>query len=157
MDFFTRQDIIQRYMNSTQESNKRKNTRMFFILSLAGFLFSGCAHVNEAARKVWGSSITHLEAARDSGYKEVFACSPEACYKIAEEALLKKGALVYLKDKDRRYLAAMNFKGYVDTTEAGVFFTKQSDGKTLVEVASMSPRLAQEAAGYVFSGMNKLK
>jgi hypothetical protein len=140
-------------MNSTQEFNERKNVLLFFVLGLAGLLFSGCAHVSETAKKVWGSSITHLEAARDSGYKEVFACSPETCFKIAEEALLKRGALVYLKDKDKRYLAAMNFKGYVDTTEAGVFFTKLSDGKTLVEVASMSPRLAQEAAGYVFSGM----
>lgn len=144
-------------MNSTHEKNERKNVGMFFVLGLAGLLLSGCAHVSETARKVWGSSITHLEAARASGQKDVFTCSPEACFKIAEEALLKRGALVYLKDKDKKYLAAMDFKGYVDTTEVGVFFTKQSDGKTLVEVASMSPKLAQEAAGYVFSGMNKLK
>ncbi|MFH0941148.1 MAG: hypothetical protein V1840_04770 [Candidatus Omnitrophota bacterium] len=140
-------------MNSMHEKNERKNARMFFVLGLAGLLLLGCAHLSETAKKVWGSSITHLEAARASGHKEVFAYSPEACFKIAEEALLKRGALVYLKDKDKRYLAAMNFKGYVDTTEAGVFFTKLSDGKTLVEVASMSPRLAREAAGYVFSGM----
>ena len=140
-------------MNSTQEKNEHKNVRMFFVLGLAGLLFSGCAHLSEGAKKVWGSSISHLEAARASGQKDVFACSPEACFKIAEEALLKRGALVYLKDKDKSYLAAMNFKGYVDTTEAGVFFTKLKNGKTQVEVASMSPKLAQEAAGYVFSGM----
>jgi len=140
-------------MNSAHGFNKYKNVGIFFVLGLAGLLFSGCAHLSETAKKVWGSSISHLEAARASGHKEEFTCSQEGCFKIAEEALVKRGALVYLKDKNKRYLAAMNFKGYVDTTEAGVFFTKLVDGKTLVEVASMSPKLAQEVAGYVFSGM----
>ena len=144
-------------MNSTREFNEHKNVRIFFVLGLAGLLLSGCAHVSETAKKVWGSSISHLEAAKASGQKDVFACSPEACFKIAEEALSKIKVLVYLKDKDKRYLAAMNFKGYVDTTEAGVFFTKLSDGKTQVEVASMSPKLAREVAGYVFSGIKQAK
>ena len=142
-------------MNSKHDNNACKNCRMFFVLGLSGLLLLGCAHVSETAKKVWGSSITHLEAARATGQKGEFACSPEACFKIAEGALVKKGALVYLKDKDKRYLAAMNFKGYVDTTEAGVFFTKLNDGKTQVETASMSPKLAREAGEYIFSAMKQ--
>lgn len=144
-------------MNSTHEKNKRKNDRMFFVLGLVGLLLLGCAHLSETSKKVWGSSISHLEAARASGQKDVFACSPDACFKITEEALSKRKVLVYLKDKDKRYLAAMNFKGYVDTTEAGVFFMKQDDGKTQVEVASMSPKLAREVAEYVFSEIKQAK
>jgi len=142
-------------MNNVLKFNIGNNARMFLALGLAGIIFSGCAHLNETAKKVWGSSISHLEAARASGQSDVFACSPEACFKIAEEELIKRGAIVYLKDKDKKYLAAMNFKGYVDTTQAGVFFTKQSDGKTQVEVSSMSPKLARDASEYIFSAMKQ--
>jgi hypothetical protein len=127
----------------------RKIIYLFFT-----FLFcSGCASLHESGKKIWGSSIAHLEKARSTAQSATFALPLDQCFLKVEKILEGKGVLVYLKDKDKKYLAAMNFKGHVDTTEAGVFFTKVEDSLTQVEVSSLSPRLADDAADIVFSGL----
>lgn len=126
-----------------------KIVNLFFIFVLC----SGCASLNETGKKIWGSSITHFEKARSTAKSSTFALPLDQCFLKVEKILEEKGALVYLRDRDKKYLAAMNFKGYVDTTEVGIFFTKVNDGSTQVEVASMSPRLADEVANIVFAGL----
>lgn len=122
-------------------------------LFFAFLLCSGCASLNETGKKIWGSSIAHLEKARSTAKSSTFALPLDQCFLKAEKILEGRGALVYLKDRDKKYLAAMNFKGYVDTTEVGIFFTKIKDSLTQVEVTSLSPRLADEVANIVFSGL----
>ena len=128
------------------------------ILSVGALLlgaFSGCASFQEKAKKVWGSSIAHLQQARAQGKSESFALSLAECFSRTEKILGARKAKVYLRDKDKRYLAAMNFSGYVDTTQVGVFFEKQENGDTRIEVASMNTLLTEEVARFLFEELNK--
>lgn len=128
--------------------------RLFFIF-LVFFSVAGCAHVEEAAKQIWGSSISHLERERPNGVSDTFTMSLDACFREVERIIVYYRGSVYLKDEKKRYLAAMGFKGFVDTTEVGIFFTSLDSGHTKVEVASMSPRLMRRVAGYVFAGLRK--
>ena len=120
------------------------------IFCLIFCLFGGCASLQENGKKIWGSSISHLEEARSEGQSEKVALSLDESFTRTVKLLQEEGANVYLKSEDKRYVAAMNFKGHVDTTQAGIFFTKIEDHITLVEVASMSPRLVNEIAFFLF-------
>lgn len=128
---------------------EKENMAKNFVLILLFFnlcVFCGCAHISEAGKKIWGTSIEHLERARATGKSFEVGDSLDNCFADGVRVLTDSGATVYLKDKNKSYFAAMNFKGYVDTTEVGVFFTQVSPGLIKVEVASMIPRLADEAA-----------
>jgi len=128
----------------------------FFVIFVCLFA-GGCASMQEAGKKIWGTSIEHLEKVRPQGKSETFALSMDDCFARAEEVLKYAGAEVYLSMKDKGYLTAMNFKGSVNTTQVGIFFTDTGDGRTKVEIASMSPRLVREVAEMVFEGLNNLK
>lgn len=117
---------------------------------------AGCAHVQEAGKKVWGSSIAHLEAARPDGKTEIVPVPLDVCFEKTQ-ALIEDvfEARVPLKDKDKKHMAAMNFKGAVDTTQVGIFFTAVESGSTKVEVASMNPGLAAKVAEAIFAGLKE--
>jgi hypothetical protein len=127
----------------------------WFLVAFGLFFVSGCASLKETSKQIWGSSITHLEHARAEGKSQEAALSLDESFKKTEKILEGMGATVYLKDKDKKYLAAMNFKGHVDTTEVGIFFTKIEDRLTRVEVASMSPELVKQVADVLFDGLKE--
>jgi hypothetical protein len=136
-------------------SPQKRLTHGFSFFCVAVFFISGCASFKEKCKEVWGSSVAHLERARKDGRSSNFDLSADRCFEKTVKILEASGASVYLKSNDRKYLAAMNFKGYVNTTQVGVFFTKLSENSTQVEVASMIPRLTEEVAGLVFSGLKE--
>lgn len=126
------------------------------VLLLSGFFFlEGCVSLNEAGKKVWGSSVEHLERRRKDGKAATFALSRDECFSKVEKLIKAMDAEVYLKSKELDYLAAMKFKGHVDTTEVGVFFTAGDPGKTRVEVASMSPRLMDQVSEMIFEALKE--
>jgi hypothetical protein len=126
------------------------------ILWISGFfLLEGCASLHEAGKKVWGSSIKHLERSRKDGKAETFALSRDACFSGVEKVIKDMDAQVYLKGKEKEYLTAMKFKGHVDTTEVGVFFAGETPGKTRVEIASMSPRLVDQVSEKIFEALKE--
>ena len=127
---------------------------LFFIVS-ASFFVSGCANLKETGKQVWGSSIAHLERARANGKSSEFALSLDESFSKIDKILESMGAAVYLKDKDKGYLAAMNFKGHVDTTQVGIFFTMIEERLTRVEVASMSPDLVSEVSSVLFAELKE--
>lgn len=130
-----------------------------YIMLWAGSVtcLCGCATATEAGKKIWGSSIEHLERQRPQGVGETFALSLPAALEKTEAILTNAGATVYLKSKNKATLAAMNFQGYVDTTQVGVFFTSLAPGQTQVEVASMIPRLTKEVGELIFKGLKETK
>lgn len=73
----------------------------------------------------------------------------------ADEILKAKGANIYLKGENDAYLAAMKFAGFVDTTQVGLFFTSVDEGSTKIEVASLSPWLAQTVADILSEGFQE--
>jgi hypothetical protein len=129
----------------------------FILLSIGFLFFCGCASLKETGKKVWGSSIEHLEKERSHGRVQNFALSLDRCFLEVEKLMTATGAQVYLKDEQKRFLAAMNFKGHVDTTQAGIFFTRLEDSKTKVEVSSMSPKLVDDVSEIIFTGLKEFK
>lgn len=123
-----------------------------FILSGVFFL-NGCASLKEKGKKVWGSSIEHLERKRPEGRAQDFRLSPDDCFAKVEGLMSGIDAQVYLKDPGKRYMAVMGIKGHVDTTQAGIFFTGLSEGNTRVEISSISPRLVDDVSDIVFDGL----
>lgn len=125
--------------------------KVLFVFCAAGALSlaSGCASLTEAGRKVWGTSIAHLESARSEAHVLVARGSLTTVFDQVKAVLAKAGAQVYLESPDRAYLAAMGFKGHVDTTQAGIFFTSVSAEETKLEVSSLSPRLARQVAEFI--------
>lgn len=133
---------------------KEKLIKLTLSMFLFG-VFAGCATVGETGKKIWGTSIAHLEAARPDGKSEKINLTLQECFDRTEKILNNMSAVIYPKDKDKRYLVAMNFKGHVDTTQVGIFFTKIEDQLTQVEVASMSPSLVDEVAALLFPELKK--
>jgi len=130
----------------------RRIAGLLVVLAL-GLAATGCAHVKEAGRRVWGTSIAHLEAARQDGLALDVTLGRDAAFARAEAILTEGGAQVYLKDRDKAYLAAMGFTGYVDTTQVGLFFESRAQDATRIEVASLSPSLAERVAGLLIRKM----
>ncbi|HAJ57828.1 MAG TPA: hypothetical protein DCL35_08750 [Candidatus Omnitrophica bacterium] len=129
-----------------------------FVFLLSGALFlNGCASLKERGKQVWGSSIEHLEKERSQGRAQDFALGIDECFLKVEELIADTDAQVYLKDRDKRYMAVMNFKGYVDTTQVGIFFTGSGPARTKIEVASMSPRLVDDVSEMIFEGLKAYK
>ncbi len=132
----------------TMLSPKREAWRtgcIFFLLAL-GMAGMGCAHLKEAGRCLWGSSIAHLEKARADAQVLDVTLGRDAAFEKVEKILTDSGAQVYLKDRDKVYLAAMGFVGHVDTTQVGVFFEPGTERATRIEVASMSPSLVDRVS-----------
>ncbi|MGE5279606.1 MAG: hypothetical protein ACM3L6_02535 [Deltaproteobacteria bacterium] len=115
---------------------------------------AGCAHIREAGREIWGSSIAHLERARRDARTLDVTMDRKAAFAAVEKILGESGANVYLKDREGAYLAAMGFAGHVDTTEVGVFFVSTTAHVTRLEVASMSPSLADRVARLLFEKLH---
>lgn len=122
----------------------KKEIPYLFLCVFSAIVLAGCAHIKEGAKKIWGSSIEHLEKARSEARVLSVNAPLSRVFPGSSVALKEKGAVVYLKGNDQEYLAAMNFPGYVDTTQVGLFFTGQEGQATKIEVASLSPRLALE-------------
>lgn len=134
--------------------NKSLLSQLFFVFFSFCFM-AGCAHIQEAAKEIWGSSISHLEKERPNGQSQTFALALNECFQEVERAIVFYGGEVYLRDGKKRYMAAMGFKGSVDTTEVGIFFTALDNNHTKVEIASMSPKLMKKVAGFVFAGLQR--
>ncbi|MFH1691210.1 MAG: hypothetical protein ABIC68_01360 [Candidatus Omnitrophota bacterium] len=134
--------------------NKFFLSQLFFLVFVF-CLMAGCAHIQEAAKQLWGSSISHLEKERPNGQSQDFALPLDRCFQEVQDIVNFYRGNVYLKDEKKRYMAAMGFKGFVDTTEVGIFFTVLDDQHTKIEVASMSPKLMRKVAGYIFTGLQK--
>jgi predicted oxidoreductase (fatty acid repression mutant protein) len=135
-----------------------KTTKTILDLSALALIFcflAGCASFHEAGKKVWGSSIAHLEKARKDATKDEFSLPLDECFDKVESAIKAAGAMVYLVDKEKKHLAAMKFKNHVDTTEVGIFFTKVDERRTIVEVSSMSPGLKEEVAEVVTAALEE--
>ena len=140
------------------ETRRQAGFKIFagFILTLAAMgTAGGCASLNEGCKKVWGSSIVHLERQRPQGKSLEVALPLTETFQKCNLILQKAGGQVYLEDKNKQYLAAMNFQGYVDTTQVGLFFTPVSGRTTKIEVASMSPDLVLDVTQLLSEGFGE--
>lgn len=113
----------------------------------------GCAFFQEAGKKAWGSSTQALENARSEGKSLSLACVSRDCFDACLDILKQMEAIVFQQGKQKDYIIAMNFRGFTDTTEAGIFFDQKEDAVTTVQVSSLNPKLLESVAAEIFSGL----
>ncbi len=128
--------------------NKRFLLNTIYYLLPIVFLLTGCATVKEAGRGFLGISTKVLEDGRDDARKKSFAIDMDSCYLKVKSALKEYGAYVYAEKDSPRMIAV--YLSSEDTTPVGLFFTKESGAKTLVEISSPSTYAKETIANAVF-------
>lgn len=127
---------------------------VLLVLSLAG-----C----ETFKKVLGSSVAHLEEARDSAMTMSFDCSFEDCFDsvltlsrneyMGDSLSGEKPFETFQKDRVRGILVVMGIKGQIDTTEVGVFFVELTNG-VRIDISSLSTAAKEKVAKAIFRELN---
>jgi hypothetical protein len=125
------------------------------LVFLCLFVFIGCASLQQAGKKAWGSSTQALEAARSQGKRLDLACSQSDCFNSCLDILAELEITVFKKNSRAGYIVAMGFKAAIDTTEVGIFFEKKSDKETMVEISCLNRRLLDSAAAEIFAELKK--
>lgn len=123
------------------------------LVFFAGVAIAGCATLHETGRKVWGSSVEHLQEKRSQALSAESSLEPAALFEKCRLVISSMRAEVYLQDEAKGYLVAMKFPGHVDTTQVGFFVGSFEPGSTRVEVVSLSPQLKKEVAELLFAQM----
>ncbi|MFC1703585.1 hypothetical protein ACFL1E_02225 [Candidatus Omnitrophota bacterium] len=135
------------------------NTHKNIIVYCSIFFFlCGCAIISEPFKTVWGSSVRAIEKARKDAAVDSFPCSVQACFDSVLEILKEEEATVFIKDKKRNLIVAMDLSCCVDTTEVGIFFTPLSEGdaKTKVEVSAISAQAVTFLSAIIFSSLETI-
>ncbi len=130
---------------------------VFVFIFSASLMLGGCASFNEKCKKVWGSSIQHLEDVRQEGRSQDFGLSLDEAFLKVKKVIASMKADIYLENKEKGFLVAMNFKNHVDTTQAGIFFTSLDSSDIKIEVSSLSPRLVDEVSDKIFAELKDYK
>lgn len=137
-----------------------------FLLIITSVLFlSGCAHVQEVAKSIWGSSTKALEEARDTATVKMYECFPGACFDKILEIAAKQEYEPFIKDRKRNIIVVVNTRPMAamvggetpvgaDTTEVGIFITPLKLKEVKVEIVSLSSSAQQRVSNVVFSGLD---
>ncbi|MFH1359451.1 MAG: hypothetical protein ABIJ41_00245 [Candidatus Omnitrophota bacterium] len=111
---------------------------------------TGCAHITEFTKKLWGSSTEALEEARIDAERRIFQCKDLDCFdqvlQIAEEEELT----VFIQDRKKSMIVLMGIPEVIDTTEIGVFFLGLGETETKVEISSLSQNAKNKASDLIF-------
>ena len=128
---------------------------IFLLLISILLITSGCGHVTEVSKTVWGSSTRALETSRDDAPTQSFACSFEKCYDEVLSFAQAEGYVVFQERKAEKLLVLMGVPKSVDTTEVGIFFTAVGPEETKLEVASLSSYAEEIVSDAFFSQLEK--
>ena len=127
----------------------------FAVCIFIGLSLTGCSHVKEFTKKLWGSSTRALEDARIDAIRKSFACRYEDCFDEVLKIVKEENLYVFIKDKMREHIVLLEVPGSVDTTEVGIFFTDYDD-QTRVDISSLSEQARITVAGIVFPKLSKV-
>ena len=142
----------------------RKDSSLIICLAVILMVLPGCAPVVELGRTVWGSSTRALQQARDHALTQDFDCDPASCLGevLAMSTVSPQDPAAapepapfspFLVDRRRQRMVVMGVPGSVDTTEVGIFFYLR-DGRTAVDVASLSSYARDRVAAAVFARLS---
>jgi hypothetical protein len=138
----------------------RENRR--FIMVVTGCLLAaallGCTTAKEMGRGFMGVSTKVLEEKRKDALKKSFALDFDGCYAKAKEILKgsekEKESPIYAQDAQKKMIAV--YLSGSDTTPVGIFFTREAENKTLIEVSSPSIYAKEEISKRIFTVLDKL-
>lgn len=125
----------------------------------------GCSLVTEGGRSLWGTSIRHLEKARPQAFRRRYQCSYEQCFDAVLALAVNRPEIMPVKenkkyhlfqeDRLRGVIVFMEIPGQVDTTEAGIFFSRYADSGIIeVEVVALSRIAQRKVAQIIFSELD---
>lgn len=131
----------------------------FLVLLLVALIATGC----ETFKAVLGTSIRHLEEARETALSASYDCDLDECFDAVlslsrNEAMGdplggKKAFEVFSKDRIRSYIVLMGIEGNIETTEVGVFLTPKKKGVD-IDISSLSSSAQERAATAIFNELN---
>ncbi len=125
---------------------------------------SGCSHVVELSKTLWGSSTRALEKARENADDKTFECSIDECFDAAlslakedeaQDSKSKKVFDLFLVNRQKQHIVVMGVPGSVNTTEVGVFFVDAGAKATRVEVSSLSSNARQRVSEIIFKELEE--
>jgi hypothetical protein len=126
------------------------------ICFLGGVVFlAGCSTLTEIPRSVAGASTRNLESARADSIYQFYTADAAACFNAVLEVAQKNEYFVFTKDEARGIIVLMDIKGYVDTTEVGVFITDGLKDGTRVELSSRSTPAKRAVAKVFFADLKE--
>ncbi|MDP2654767.1 MAG: hypothetical protein Q8Q08_12175 [Candidatus Omnitrophota bacterium] len=139
---------------------------LIFVVCLAAAAGSGCAHVTETGKTLWGSSTRQLESARDGAVAKTYRCAFADCFDTvlkltadlpagATEEQIKNHMVLFIKNPAKKMIVVMGVPGSVDTTEVGIFFTPSGNGALKVDLSSLSSSAKANAAELVFKQLGQ--
>ncbi len=139
--------------------------RKFLLVTAFIFFLSGCAHVQEVAKSIWGSSTKALEEARGTATVKMYECFPGACFDKILEIAAKNEYDPFIRDRKRNLIVVVNTRIAQivsdndvqvggDTTEVGIFITPLKLKEVKVEIVSLSSSAQQRVSNVVFSGLD---
>ncbi len=118
---------------------------------------AGCAAISETPKILLGTSTRDLEAARKDAVAKEFDIAYEIAFQKVQDILKKNKCKIFYKNRTKGVLVAVNFSGFIDTSEAGIFFTQTEPTKTKIEITSQSQELAKAASKIILSELEKLQ
>ena len=139
--------------------------QLILFVCFGSLLASGCAHIQETAKVIWGSSTKALEEARDQAVTATFGCDYDEGFDtvlrmdrdqtIAENRLpAQKVFDVFMKDRRQGVIVVMGINGNVNTTKVGIFFERVGVRSTRVEISSLSSTAKEKVAKAVFQELS---
>jgi hypothetical protein len=136
-----------------------KYCNRFFLIAvccLLSVVLTGCATVKEIGKGFCGVSTQILEEKRKDALKKSFALDYHRCYLKVKDILSQKDkeAYIYAEVPQEKLIAI--YLSPTDTTPVGIFFTEETEAKTLIEISSPSTYAKEEIADRIFSGIDEL-
>lgn len=129
------------------------------ILLLCGVLLVAAIGGCETAKRFMGTSIAHLETAREEAMTMSFDCPFADCFdsvltlsrnEYMDDSLSGEEPFeTFQKDRVRGYIVVMGIAGNIDTTEVGIFFIELPNG-VRIEISSLSTAAKEKVAKAIF-------
>ncbi|UCH12378.1 MAG: hypothetical protein JSW18_00030 [Candidatus Omnitrophota bacterium] len=120
----------------------------FIVLTL-----SGCGILVDSVREAADYPSLELVRARKDAIRQSLDISYDKAFEQALVLLKEMEAIIYTKNKRDHSITAMGIKSCIDTTEVGIFFIEESSDKTIVEIASHSPKAKDFVSSKIFAGL----
>ena len=138
-----------------------KNRILYFCIALS--LSTVACSPMEMGKTIWGSSTRALEEARVDAIKKTYSCDFDACFdaivsldrKNNLEKPLNQTFEIFLQDRIQSHIVVMGIAGQVDTTEVGIFFSRESPQAYTIEISSLSTPAKEKVAKLVFNELDK--
>ena len=127
------------------------------LIILILLIQAGCLPSKEYVKIPLGTSTYELEKIRKDAIAAEFKIPHDEAFKKIQEILKTGGCSIFYKNHKKKVLVAMEFKGFINTSQAGIFLTKINQSETKVEITSQSQNLAKEASKIIFPALEKIQ